>query len=80
MEMLYYTVAAISLYLVSDWILNRIEIRRGERLNNRTLVFFVIILFLSVSLFNLIEYLIPVPESAAPSADTQTEQATGRYK
>jgi len=80
MEMLYYTVAAISLYLVSDWILNRIEIRRGERLVNRTLVFFVIILFLSVSLFNLIQYLLPVPEPAVPAADTQTEQTTGGYK
>jgi len=77
MDMLYYTVAAISLYLVSDWILNRIEIRRGERLENRTLVFFAIILFLSVSLFNLIQYLQPVPEPAAPIEDTQTGQVTG---
>jgi len=80
MEMLFYTIAAISLYLVSDWILNQIEIRRGERLVNRTLVFFVIILFLSVSLFNLIQYLQPAPEPAAPTADTQTEQTTGGYK
>ncbi len=70
--MLYYTVAAISLYLVSDWILNRIEIRYGKRFENRTLVFFAIILVLSVSLFNLIQYLQPAPEPAAPIADTQT--------
>ncbi len=80
MEMLFYTIAAISLYLVSDWILNQIEIRRGERLVNRTLVFFVIILFLSVSLFNLIQYLQPAPEPAAPTVDTQTEPVTGGYK
>ena len=55
MEMLYYTVAAIVLYVVSDWILNRIEIRRGERFENRSLVFFAIILVLSVALFNLIQ-------------------------
>ncbi len=78
--MLYYAVAAISLYLVSDWILNRIEIRRGERFDNRTLVFFVIILVLSVSLFNLIQYLQPAPEPAAPVTDTQTGQVTGEYK
>ncbi|GMQ89219.1 MAG: hypothetical protein BMS9Abin09_0684 [Gammaproteobacteria bacterium] len=78
--MLFYTIAAISLYLVSDWILNQIEIRRGERLVNRTLVFFVIILFLSVSLFNLIQFLQPVPEPATPTVDTQTEPVTGGYK
>ncbi len=77
MEMLYYAVAAISLYLVSDWILNRIEIRRGERFENRTLIFFAIILVLSVSLFNLIQYLQPVPEPAAPVTDMQTGQVTG---
>ena len=77
--MLYYTVAAISLYLVSDWILNRIETRRGERFENRSLVFFAIILVLSVSLFNLIQYLQPVPEPAASTADTQTEPVTGGY-
>jgi len=36
MEMLYYTVAAIFLYLASDWILNQIENRRGERFENRS--------------------------------------------
>ncbi len=77
MEMLYYTVAAIFLYVVSDWILNQIEIRRGQRFDNRSLIFFAIILVLSVSLFNLIQYLRPVPEPAAPTADTQTEPVTG---
>jgi predicted PurR-regulated permease PerM len=59
MEMLYYTIAAIFLYVVSDWILNRIERRRGERFENRSLVFFVIILVLAVILFNLIQQLGP---------------------
>jgi len=54
MEMIYYTVAAVLLYLVSDRILNRIEIYRGERLPYRSLVFFVIILFLSLISFSLI--------------------------
>ncbi len=69
MEMLYYTVAAIFLYLVSDWILNQIEKWRGERLENRSLVFFVIILVLSVSLFNLIQKFQSVP---APSGQAIT--------
>jgi len=70
MEILYYTVAAIFLYVISDWILNRIEIRRGERFENRSLIFFAIILVLSVVLFNLIQQFQPVPAPAtAPAAD-----------
>lgn len=57
MVFVYYTIAGITLYLVSDWILNRIEIARGERLQNRSLVFFVIIFVLAVVSFRVIEYL-----------------------
>jgi len=57
MVFVYYTIAGITLYLVSDWILNRIEITRGERLQNRSLVFFVIIFVLAVVSFRVIEYL-----------------------
>jgi len=74
MEMLYYTVAAIFLYMVSDWILNQIEIRRGKRFDNRSLIFFAIILVLSVALFNLVQQLQPVPGPSAPASDIHTEQ------
>ncbi len=74
MEMFYYTVAAIFLYVVSDRILNQIEIRRGERFENRSLVFFAIILVLSVALFNLIQYFQPATGPSAPVADVPTEQ------
>ena len=57
LKLLAYTVAAVLLYWVSDWILNQIEIRRGERFPNRTVIFFVIILVLAVAVFNLIDYL-----------------------
>ena len=57
MVFVYYTIAGITLYLVSDWILNRIEIARGERLQNRSLVFFVIIFVLAVVSFRIIEHL-----------------------
>jgi predicted PurR-regulated permease PerM len=70
MEMLYYTVAAIFLYVVSDWILNRIEIRRGARFENRSLVFFAIILVLSVALFNLIQQFQPVQAPSASDVNT----------
>jgi cytochrome c biogenesis factor len=74
MEMFYYTVAAILLYVVSDWILNQIEIRRGERFENRSLLFFAIILVLSVLLFNLIQQIQPDPVPSAPAADVRTGQ------
>lgn len=76
MEMIYYTVAAVLLYLVSDWILNRIEIRRGERLEHRSLIFFAIILVLAVAVFNLIQQLQTTPETATTPADSQTEQTS----
>ena len=74
MEMLYYTVAAIFLYVVSDWILNQVEIRRGKRFDNRSLVFFAIILVMSVALFNLIQQFQLVPVPTAPAIDVHTEQ------
>ncbi len=57
LKLLVYTVAAVLLYWFSDWILNQIEIRRGARFPNRTVIFFVIILVLAVTVFNLIDYL-----------------------
>jgi len=57
MEILYFTVAGIFLYFFSDWILERIEAAFGKRLEYRSLIFFAIILILSTSLFNLVQYL-----------------------
>lgn len=57
MVFVYYTIAGITLYLVSDWILNRIEIARGERLEHRSMIFFVIIFVLAVVSFRIIEHL-----------------------
>ena len=74
MEMLYYTVAAIFLYLVSDWILNQVENRRGARFENRSLIFFAIILVLSVAMFKLVQQFQPAAGPAAPAADVPTEQ------
>jgi len=71
MEMVYFTVAAVLLYLVSDWILNRIEIRRGKRFEHRSLIFFAIILLLSLVLFNLLQQLQPATQ---PPAGSRTEQ------
>jgi len=55
-EVSYFTFVAVLLYFVSDWILRQIEKRKGERLPNRSMVFFGIILVLSLISFNLLEH------------------------
>ena len=57
LDLVAYTVAGLVLYFVSDWILDQIEIRRGERFESRSLIFFGIILVLALGLFQLIQYL-----------------------
>ncbi len=61
MAYLYYTVAAILLYLLSDWILNKIEQRVGKRLKYRSVIFFVIIMVLAVSTFEMIDRIVGEP-------------------
>lgn len=65
MEVIYYTMVAAGLYFVSDWLLDRIEISRGERFHNRgvrSLVFFVIIMILAFLTFGFINILVPPTE------------------
>ena len=57
LELVAYTVAGIVLYFLSDWILNQIEIKRGMRFENRSLVFFTIIMVLALGTFELINRL-----------------------
>jgi hypothetical protein len=61
MAIIYYTAAGIVLYLVADWILNRIETKRGARFESRTLIFFAILLTLALLTFQLIERLLAPP-------------------
>ncbi len=59
MEIIYYTLVAAGLYFISDWLLNWIEILRGQRFQNRvlrSLVYFMIILVLASLSFGLINY------------------------
>ena len=55
MSIVYFTLAAILLYLLSDWLLDRIEIVAGKRFQNRSLIFFAILLTLALSSFSLIQ-------------------------
>lgn len=55
MEVVYFTLVAAILYLTSDWLLDRIEILRGERFKHRSIVFFFIILVLAFISFSVIK-------------------------
>jgi len=57
MEILYFTLAAIFLYLAADWILNRIEAAAGRVLKYRSLIFFALLLVMALSAFALIRQL-----------------------
>ncbi len=55
-DMLLLTVFGIMIYIISDLILNRLEVRRGERFPNRTILFFIIFLSLAVVVFQIMDY------------------------
>jgi DMSO/TMAO reductase YedYZ heme-binding membrane subunit len=57
-EAFIYTIVAIALYLVSDWILGRIETAYGRPFEYRTLIFFAILLLLALASFSLIRRLL----------------------
>ena len=59
MEIVYFTLMGIGLYFVSDWILDRLETRRGSRFEYRSIVFFIVILVLAFVSFRLISHLKP---------------------
>ena len=54
MEVIWFTLVAIVLYLVSDWLLERVELAAGRRLEHRSLIFFAILLSLALVTFSII--------------------------
>lgn len=58
MEIVYYTLTGIALYFASDWLLDRIERARGTRFENRSIIFFAIILVLALVSFQIIGRLV----------------------
>ena len=56
MSIVYFTLVAIVLYALADWLLVRAEIAAGRRIKHRSLVFFVILLTLALSSFSLIQH------------------------
>jgi len=57
MEIVWFTLVGIGIYLLANGILLRIERHRGQALENRSVIFFVIFLVLALSSFELIQYL-----------------------
>jgi len=74
MELIYYTIAALVLYGVSDYILNSIEVRMGKRLPNRSFIFLIIITILAMVSFAFIRTIFAPLESTQQTIDTKTEQ------
>jgi hypothetical protein len=61
LEVVYYTLIAGGLYFAADWLLDRFEISRGGRFQNRglrSLVFFTIILVLAFLTFGFVNYFV----------------------
>jgi hypothetical protein len=59
MQFVYFTVAGLFLYVAADWVLLRIEAMYGKRLPNRSIVFFGIILIMTMLTFEGVNYLAP---------------------
>jgi len=57
-EILLFTLVAIVIYLVSDWIIRMIESRRGKVLRNRQVVFFAVFLVLALVSFRVLRILL----------------------
>lgn len=59
MQYVYYTIAAITLYFLSDWIVRMIEKKRGKAFEEqRSLVFLAIIMALAITTFKIIELMV----------------------
>jgi len=54
LQIVFFTLVAALLYLLSNWIVERIEVAVGRRFEYRSLLFFGILLTLALISFNLI--------------------------
>jgi len=54
LQIVYFTLVAALLYLVSNWIVDQVEVAMGRRLEYRSLLFFGILMSLALTSFYLI--------------------------
>lgn len=57
MSIVYFTLVAAILYLLSNWILERVEVTAGRRFQYRSLIFFFILMTLAITSFALVSHL-----------------------
>jgi hypothetical protein len=57
MEIIYFTLTAVILYVAADWILKRMETAAGKRFEKRSLIFFAILMTMAVTSFALVRTL-----------------------
>ena len=57
MQFLYFAIAAVVLYFFADWLLRRVESALGRQLEQRSVIFFAILLGSLLGGFALIRYL-----------------------
>ena len=60
-DLILFTLNAIVIYLVSDWLVRLIEKRRGKVLKQRQVIFFVIFLTLALVRFRFLKMLLGPP-------------------
>jgi len=58
MEIVVFTLNAIVVYLLADWIIRVMERKKGGALKNRQAIFFVIFLSLALVTFNVLKTLL----------------------
>ncbi len=58
MQIVVFTLNAIVVYFLADWIVRMIESRRGEVLKQRQVIFFAVFLVLALTSFRLLRYLL----------------------
>ena len=59
MQIVLFTLLAVVLYLVADRVLDALERRAGRRFDNRSVIFFAILLALAVASFALVQRFAP---------------------
>jgi predicted PurR-regulated permease PerM len=60
-DLILFTLNAIVIYLVADWLVRLIEKRRGGTIKQRQIIFFIIFLSLALISFRLLKSLLGTP-------------------
>jgi len=73
-EAIYFTIAAILLYVAADKILTTVERLRGGHFKNRSMIFFAIIMFLALGTFQILQVFLPKKDVTPVTEETSQTQ------